>query len=203
MQQPTTPPKHTVAYQIFHYYFKCYMPQHQLYSDAYLSEVGVPTTMNRAIDRELANAPVLCQLTPAEMADKFANGATLTLQEPKDAVPVYQMIKEHLENWYVIVNDPLDYTEPPLEDLQKFEALAQALYPTARVYLNEDQLGNRLFKGLASLEAQHAMKRHPTNKDKEESFKLPKERTEIIDLINRAAFKKNRRWFDRVNTDAD
>lgn len=187
----------SVAYKLFHRYFKCYMPQFHLYSEEYIEKVGIPTSGDRVIDRELANAPVLCQLTAAEMATHLANGANLTLENPKDSVVLYQLVSEHLTNWQHIVNDPLDHTEPPLEDLKKFDELASELYKTARVYLNEDQLGNRLFKGLAALESNRAIDRHKPDPKPEPSFTLPKEYRKVTDLIGKAAFKKNRQWFDR------
>lgn len=189
--------QHTVAYKLFHYYFKCYIPQYCLYSEAYYKEMGIPTTQDRAIDRTLANNPVLSQVTIAQMAEHFANGATLQLEKPEESAKIYQLITAHLDDWQVISNDPLDTTEPPVEDLRKLDALATELYKTARGYLSRDQLGNRLFKGLAALESQRAIDRHDPETNQNTSLTMPKEHHRVTELIGQASFKKKRQWFNK------
>lgn len=165
------------------------MPQHHLYDEQWLKQVGVPTSGDRNIDRELANSEILCQLTIAEMAEKFANGATLTLEDPKKSVEIYETINEHIGDWRQISSNPLGMEEIPVEDLRMLEELAIEIYKIARGY-RVKQLEDS--KGLTFLSKRPASRFTPDKASIRSSVKG--EHNPITDLIAEAQFERSKRW---------
>jgi len=184
--------KHSAAHRIFHYLYKCYIPQHHLYSRDYLDTFGIPTTGDREVDKQLANSPTLCQLSIADMAEHFANGANMSLENPRVSVEIYETVREHLVNWQRIVQDPLDTTEPPLDDLRKLDEFAGEVYKIARGYMEKDQTKHGIFKGISALESRRAMSRKETADDT--GPKMPVEHTPISDTIAKVSFQHTNRW---------
>lgn len=185
--------KHTPAHRIFHYLYKCYMPQHHLYTNEYLSTFGIPVSGDREVDKQLAQTPTLCQLTIADMAEHYANGATLTLETPSQSTEIYQTLREHLRNWEGMTQDPLYTGEVPMEDLRKLDELAGEVYKIARGYMAKDQTEHGLFKGLAALESRRMMSRKETGPEDRQS-NLPDEHTPISDVIAKTSFERTNRW---------
>lgn len=184
--------EHSAAYKIFHYYYHCLIPQHHLYSQDFISTFGLPTSENREIDRELATSEVLTQVTIAEMSQHLANGANMTLEEPRKSVEVYRILREHLLDWKRKTEDPLDTTEPPVEDLRDLDALAVEVYKIAKGFMQTDDGGSRFFRSLQNMESRRAMSRFTESQDTK--FNVPQEHKPISDVIAKTAFKNRRRW---------
>lgn len=183
--------KHSAAFRIFHYYYKCYIPQSQLYSRDYIHQFGIPTTGHKAIDREMANSPTLAQLTIAQMAEHFDDGATLTLQDPKQSVEIYKTIREHLILCREAAQNPVGGEVPPMEDLRKLDALAGEVYKIARGYMDRDVEDSRLFSKLDRLGGRRAMSR---GGEVTERPRVKEEHTPITDAIAKANFERTKQW---------
>lgn len=182
----------SAAYKIFHQYFRCYIPQHHLYSKDFIETFGLPTSGDREIDRELANSDTLSQLTIADMAGHLANGANMTLEDPKKSVIIYRIIREHLLDWKAVTDDPIDTTPPPVEDLRELDALAVEVYKVAKGFMAQDDGGSRFFRSLSGLESRRAMSRFTPEESTQ--FTVPKEHKLISDTIAKTTFKNTHRW---------
>jgi len=186
--------KHSAAYRIFHYYYKCWMPQHHLYDRAFMDTFGIPTTGDREVDRELAGSETLCQLNIADMAEHLSNGANLTLETPKDSVAIYQTVREHLMDWKRIVEDPINTSEPPVDDLRKLDELAGEIYKVAKGYMEKDDGGSRLFRHLNAMESRRGISRHAPQSEEKKESRMPSEHKPVSDFIAKTAFTKTHRW---------
>ncbi len=126
---------HTAAYKIFHYIFICKTKAANLISQLELETYGHVVTGDRDYDRAMAREEVDAQLTIAHMAEILDDGGDFTLTDPAKSAVIYQIIKEHLEDWEREVNLSLNLVNPPVEDLRKLEVLMQKMALTARYYI--------------------------------------------------------------------
>lgn len=183
--------EHSPAFKIFHYYYKVYIPQSHLYSRDYIQQFGIPTSGNKAIDREMANSKTLAQLTIAQMADHFSNGANMILQESSKSVEIYGIIRDHLLKCKQQAENPVGGEPPPMDDLRKLDELATELYKIAKGYMNEAPEDSNLFRRLDSLGSRRAMRRE---RDLPEERRVPEEHTPISDAIAKANFQRTKQW---------
>lgn len=81
-----------------------------------------------------ANAQQLIQTlaSPATIATLFGEGATIRLVKRSDAMPIYNDIVEHLQDWARHVERKIHGRDVPTEELALFDGLAAQLYPVAR-----------------------------------------------------------------------
>lgn len=127
--------KPTAAYKIFHYIFLCKTKAANLVSQLELETYGHVVTGDRDYDRDMAREVVDAQLTIAHMAEILEEGGDIILTQPEKSAEIYQIIKEHLEDWEREINMSLNLTNPPVEDLRKLEILMQKMALTARYYI--------------------------------------------------------------------
>lgn len=186
-----TTKKHTAAFRIFHYYYRCYIPQSQLYSREFLQQFGVPTTGDKKIDREMANSSTLAQLTIAQIANHFDDGATITLEDPRKSVEIYETIREHLVLCRETAQNPAGGEVPPMEDLRKLDNLAGEVYKIARGYMSQATEDSRLFSRLNQLGGRRAMTR---DTKVPEARQVAAEHTPVTDAINKANFQRTKQW---------
>lgn len=185
-------PEHTAAYKIFHYYFRCYIAQHQLYSKEYLKNVGVPITGNKTIDSAMANSKTLAQMTIMEMAVHLDNGANLTLEDPRKSVEIYQIIREHLTNWQRQVQTSIVISEAPVEDLRMLDKLASEVYKIAKGYMKNAPIQSGLFGKLRAMEQRRGITKHDSEPVKRT---IPEEHKPVTDTIKKESFQRsNNRW---------
>lgn len=182
--------EHSAAYVIFHYYYRCYIPQSYLYSPDHIKEYGIMTSEDRNIDRALAQSQTLTRQTIAEMAELFDRGATITLEDPSQSAEIYTVLNEHLVTWVNQVQS-VNATEAPMQDLRKLEALAMEIYGIAKHYLKEAPGTNTLFKGLKTLEGRRGMSRISGVR---ESVTLPDQHTAVTEVITKENFRRGRKW---------
>lgn len=183
---------HTAAFKIFHYYYKCYVPQHALYNKDYLTTFGIPTTGNREIDRQLATATTLAQYTIAEMAELLGRGINITLEEPVKSVEIYLTLREHLKDWERTVQTAFGDSDPPMDDLRLLDNLAGEVYKIARGYLQNGKSDSRLLGGIAALESRRAMSRR--SQAQIQQRQLEPEHKPITENIAKEAFARSKRW---------
>lgn len=184
---------YTAAYRIFHFYFKCYIPQHFLYTQDFVDVFGLPTSENAEVDRELALTPVLSRLTISQMAECLDQGAVITLYEPDKSVEIYETVTEHLNDWRQRTEASLINKDAPLEDLRKLDALATELYKVARGYIEKKGNVNRLSNFAKRSSANKVVARHnEEEKRRQRSERLPEKHTSITDKIAKIGFDRRR-----------
>lgn len=184
--------KHTAAYRIFHYYYKCYMAQHHLYSDDYMKAFGIPTSGDRDVDRNLAASKTLCQLTIADMANHLDNGANLTLEEPSKSVEIYNTVREHLLDWKRTLDQAIGEMDAPIDDLRKLDNLATEVYKVARGYMRNGHQAGGMFGSVRRLGARRAMSRKVDQTSG--VVKVPEEHKSITDNIVKETFSRRKNW---------
>lgn len=147
------PPKeqHSAAFKIFHYRFICLISQIHLYTPEYIEQGGYPTSGNPEEDRALAKSKVYVQLTIAAMAEYHAQGVSFNLADHQDAVTIYRILERHLNDWRHCVSEQFNMTQPPLDDLRKFEDLASAIHPYAAGALMASERHTRLSDKLQAI----------------------------------------------------
>lgn len=181
----------SAAYKIFHYYYKVYIAQHFMYSSDYIKAFGIPTSGDKDIDKTLANSKTLVQLTIAQMADKLDMGASMSLEDPKISVEIYDTIRQHLLDWDNHVRNSLASVDPPLEDLQKLDKLAAEVYKIAKVYMVNALPHNSLISRFRKMASNRPTSNNPY---KQSPVNLPNEHKPIADAIAKEAFAKKRNW---------
>jgi hypothetical protein len=135
----------TAAYRLFHYKYEMYIPQSFMYGPEYLRKVGYHVSGDGRLDRSRLNEPVLMRQTPAALAIFYDEGAPIQFADQKDAVMVYEDIQEHLLDWERVVKQGIHPDDaPPLTEFRMFEAVAMALYETAKFYEPEERYGDGL-----------------------------------------------------------
>ncbi len=181
------PKRKTAAYIIFNYIYQVYIPQHHLYSAEYIKLVGIPTTGNPSIDRELANSKTLSQQTIVGMSEMLDNGASMTLADPAKSAEIYTAIREHLTEFDARVRQgQISGDDIPHDDLRKLDNLAAELFTQAKYYMKADATDSRLFNSIASLSSRPGLRRNATPTEKK-----PIKQTDyqpISDSISKNAF---------------
>lgn len=183
---------HTAAYKIFHYYFRCYIPQNHLYSNDYLRDFGIPTTGNKAIDQAMGASKTLVQVTIMEMAEHLDNGANITLENNAKSVEIYNIIKDHLAEWQRQVKNNLIITSAPIEDLRKLDNLATEVYKIAKGYMKNAPSQSGLFNKLRAMEQRRGISK--TGEEKVTRI-IPNEHKPVTDMIKKESFQRsNKKW---------
>lgn len=127
----------STANKLFHNQFWVQIPQEFLYSETQVRLLGVPSSGDKAVDKEMRSAPVDTYLTVAAMAEFFDEGCPIRFHKPTDIPVISSLILEHLKNWAYIFSNVYPMTHPPLEDFVKFDNLAAALHPMVSAYGNK------------------------------------------------------------------
>lgn len=126
--------EHSPAYKIFHYKFNYSIPGIHFYSQEYLDTVGILSTGNKADDKALMSAPIDTRGTVMEMALHFVNDVPVTLQNPRDAVVMYEMVRDHLYNWRKALASESNVPDAPLDSLRALDEFASSIFAIARRY---------------------------------------------------------------------
>lgn len=190
----------SVAYQLFHTLWNCSIPEMYLYDQKYLEQVGTISTGDRNVDRQQQLNRRDIRLSGAAMALYFDEGAPIRLADPKDAMHLYRLILEHLENWKQIIQTELNIGNPPIDDLKKFDNLAAALYPIANQFAEFKPHQRGIFEHLynigwrspISLTAPPAKEEHTSAMaDASAKKEKPSGHNPVADAIARQMFKRN------------
>lgn len=142
--------KKTTDYYIFNALFHCRVPYLDQFSKEELRDRPLPTTFIPEVDRRVMNQMVDRMLTIAQMADMFARGARIQVLNPADTKTIYQYIYDHLAAWLDYSKRTVHNVAPPLEDLEKLDALAAAVYKHARHTMMTDIHDSPLVRALRS-----------------------------------------------------
>jgi len=144
---------HSAAYKLFHYPYLFRFPENEAFDVNDTEYFGRETTGNAEWDKNLASAMGERYLHPAEAAAMAARGVRIELVDPKDAIVIYEMICEHINNWlkHLEATALMGVRKPPVEGLREFNTFARGL---ARV-------GRRF--GLVDMQDPYAVQRRRRN----------------------------------------
>lgn len=178
-------PVDTVAYKIFHRRFRVYLPA--AYAHEFVHElIGTPRYQNSQQEQAAAQEPVLQQRTLADIVEFWDRGARIVFANKEDTVTAYQWLRDHLHNYYRQTNFSLRRSSVPLEDLEKMDRFAEALYETSRNHEKVPSAGSSLERKRDQLFANRMMSRQRPNKSKTEEEKEPPKHRSVIDDISKA-----------------
>jgi hypothetical protein len=141
-----TPAPPTNCWRMFYELWNIEIPEVFCVSKAQLEQFGVPTSGDRAVDRTLAMERRGMYASIVSIALYLDEGAPITFVNRKDTVEMYKILKTHLEGWKWVVETQMNAPPPPIDDLQKLDKLASAIFPIASGYVDM----GRPIGGLAS-----------------------------------------------------
>lgn len=124
-------PNHSVSYKVFHYYFRIRIPA-SFANEKQNQMLGTPVYEKPAMAEQAANEMVTREHTIAEMVELYSRGASIELVEPDKAVPIYSLLKEHLETMRARLNNRLHNQTVPITDIRNMDAFLEVLYPITR-----------------------------------------------------------------------
>lgn len=108
------------------------IPDYATYSDFYTNEEGMSLTGDAKTDEAIVSADKFVQLPTSHMAQLLGTGIKIALNDPNDAVVVYERIMEHLGDWVLYLSRPrMIAKEIPIEGLREFNNLARTVFNPA------------------------------------------------------------------------
>ena len=145
---------HTAAYKLFHYPYMFMVPRNELFDVNDTEYFGRVSTGNPEWDREMASTMEAVYMTPAEAAEMMGRQVRIDIHDPKDAVVIYRMLADHLNDWFRVVNQgAVRKRQVPMQGLKEFNNLARVMAKIGRRH------------GLVELEVPSERKRHARSFD--------------------------------------
>ncbi len=123
------------AWRLFHIPYRVKIPEVYFYDPEWVAVYGRPTSGNKKIDKALLNTSRTVWWTVDNITEIFSLGAEVTfVNYSEDPYLIYTDIQSHLEDWGRLIkffDQSLNKFrgEVPTEDLIKFSAFADALFP--------------------------------------------------------------------------
>lgn len=130
---------HSPAYKLFHYKFNFSIPGIHFYSQAYLDTVGMLSTGNKVDDAAIMKRPIDTRGTIMDIARHHSEDHQVALSNPRDAVTMYEIVRDHLNSWRVALARESNLPDAPIEDLAILDEFATSIFEIARRYKPEVQ----------------------------------------------------------------
>lgn len=132
--------KQTAAYRLFHFYRRVMVQQIFTMNAGTLQQVGMPTSGNEKVDRDLRTEWVTVAMTAPEMTTYLQRGAALMFERVEVATQLYLDLVEHLRDWLQAFYDNPNLRKAPVDDLRLFDELAKECfkYANPRLMKNEE-----------------------------------------------------------------
>lgn len=118
------------AWHIFHTPFECKIKQMFCHSKTEIRMMGIPSSGDKMWDKMAAESYRTVYFTIAQMVYYFTQGANIILVNPKDSVDVFKFLMRHLYDWRRVVNEVVNFPNPPIEDLRNMSIFASAVAMT-------------------------------------------------------------------------
>lgn len=117
-----TPIIGSVCYKLFHHSFTIQMQNRFFYTEEHMKRVLGLTTGSDQFDRDVRNEYTQITRTPINMVCLHREGIPFSIVYPKDIIEIYDLLRQHLENWTAILSRPLSSKRPPpVEDFIAIE----------------------------------------------------------------------------------
>jgi hypothetical protein len=131
--------KQSAAYRLFFNHRRVLVQQIFTMNARTMGEVGIPTSGNEKVDRDLRTEWVTIQLTPVEMTQYIQRGARLMFENPEAATRLYLDLVEHLKNWLDVFDTNPNLRRAPIDELRLFDELAGEVFKYASRRLMPDE----------------------------------------------------------------
>lgn len=166
------------AWRLFHIPYRVKIPEIYFHDQSWVTTFGRPTSGNKVVDKQLLNGTRTVWWTVDNMAEIFSMGSSIVfIYYDTDPVLIYTDIQNHLQDWnrYIQYFDQgLNKVQSgiPIEDLIKFSAFADALFPlTKGVDYNNVKPGTLLNKRTFSRRNRFVKQEEPVKKP-EDNYQL-------------------------------
>jgi len=179
--------RQTAAWKLTHTNWRFSVPMYQFKTQEYFDSVGVGVSGDKAIDKEALKQRVETSETLLEIARRHEQDHDIRLANPKDSVGMYEILREHLDNWAKGLRDDrnLDVDEQTLDELEMLDQLAADVYQIARRYKPNIQerksIVNRLKNLGGGITRKSTFLDRAAEKPKEDT--RPKEHTRMYDFM--------------------
>ena len=123
---------------IFQWTFPVLVKQMYLIDEKEIQYTGMQTTLNNDYDYEFANVLATASIDVSNLAELYQKGITFQLVNENDPEKIYGIIRDYLQLSAEVlnernINEEVARTNPHvinfIKDMQKLEALGNALYP--------------------------------------------------------------------------
>jgi hypothetical protein len=128
---------HSPAYVIFHYKFNYSIPAIHFYSQEYLDTVGIVSTGDKAVDKEIMKNYIATRGTIMDIAKRFAEDVPVKLENARDSLQMYEAVRDHLVAWKQELAMGSNVGDAPVEDLRILDEFATSIFEIARRYKPE------------------------------------------------------------------
>ncbi len=123
------------AYKLFHWPYMWMYAENEDFDENDTEFFGRITTGNDELDMSMATCNSERYITTSKAAELAGRGVAMYLNNPKDAVAIYNLICEHLHKWHDHLSRPGSfgrYRDVPLSGLKEFNDLARSLAVVGR-----------------------------------------------------------------------
>lgn len=179
------------GYRVFHDRWNIQIPDIYTYSQKFIEEAGLVTSMDRETDRAMRMSVKSMYICIAGMAIYHEEGAPMRLTDPHDAVPIYEVLTQHLNDWKWVLETQLNIPEPPMKDLEMFDRFAAAVYPLAAQFTTRPQPLTGMFARIENMRSNRMIVAKEPNKPIQTEIPtksqtvFPAGHTPIVDAIAR------------------
>lgn len=139
------------TYYIWDVQWRCKIPQLQTTDEDYIRHFGMPTSMSPDIDRELAKQWIDTMLPIATMVDYHRRGIPVKVVHFDDVEKIYHYIELHLQGWVNNLKNNLNIGDVPVEDLMAMNEFANSIYPYAKNYFKDTDIGSSFMRSISQL----------------------------------------------------
>lgn len=188
--------EHTPAFKIFHYYYQCRVPAMHMVSDIELENRGIVTTGRPDLDKQLANELMDVNITIAKMVELHDNRVPIILADPSKASVIYEIARDHLNNWKRTLETELTVPDVPEEFLTALDALAADLFVVARQFTAITPIENSWMRALRRDNRRRLSRRGPVapvTHDQSAPVEVSMH-TPVADAIARQSFQRRMQW---------
>lgn len=184
----------TVCQKLFYNRYLCRVPNIFFHRKEELEEVGMLSSGNKDIDRALVHQRRDVYLSPVQMVLLSSEGAPIQLANPREAVEIYQNLKQHLDNWRILTEQVLNAPEPPVDDLRKMDQFAASIYWIASQFTTEKlDASNSIFTRMSRRDISKMTRRHLTRDETPEAAPVADTgHSAVADRIARSVFIRRR-----------
>jgi hypothetical protein len=143
--------EHSAAYKIFHYKYNFSIPGIHFYTQEYLDFVGLTSTGDKAMDKEIMNNHIPTRGTIMEIAQHFSDDHPVKLENTRDAVTMYETVRDHLSEWRQALGQESNVSDAPVEQLRILDEFATSIFEIARRFKPEVIRRNSISTRLQSI----------------------------------------------------
>ncbi len=185
-------PQHTTEYKLKNYKFSFSIPALHFYSAEYQKEFGVTSSGDKGIDRMMMDSMVGSRDTILEMAKLYDKDVTIRLDDPKDSVRIYEIVKEHLDNWNRAAQTEHNLGDIPMDELRMLDEFAGSIQTLARRYKPDVGQKSKFFERTRNMGA--AFDRRGAVQSEEKPKAKLKEHHPVFSTIEEHLERRNIRW---------